>query len=315
MLTLPKRLRAYLLYDRRRLGRLSRVASRTLRDYAQAALGERDALLGVIACVQTFGSLAHVHPHLHVLLTDGAFRRDGTFVPLPPPDPAVLEELWRRAVLAWFVRQGGLEPDAAAGMLAWPHSGFGAYIGPRIEDREGLLQVARYSARAPVAESRLRYDAARAEVELVSDRNEGPYAGVHRFSALEFIARWVDHVPERYEVRVRYSGAYATRRRVWWRRRGVMLARTSGEPPGAAEREDAWPALRARRRRSAELLRLVFRVEVEVCARCGGAARIIGFVTEPAVAGRILSHLARRGIDARAGPWTGAGAGAAAAPG
>jgi hypothetical protein len=40
-------------------------------------------------------------------------------------------------------------------------------------------------------------------------------------------------------------------------------------------------------------------------------ARIIGFITEPAVAGRILAHLARRGVDARAGPW----AAAAAAPG
>jgi hypothetical protein len=29
------------------------------------------------------------------------------------------------------------------------------------------------------------------------------------------------------------------------------------------------------------LLRLVFKVEVEVCARCGGEARILGFVTEP----------------------------------
>jgi hypothetical protein len=25
---------------------------------------------------------------------------------------------------------------------------------------------------------------------------------VHRMPALEFLARWVDHVPERYEVRV-----------------------------------------------------------------------------------------------------------------
>ena len=174
-----------------------------------------------------------------------------------------------------------------------------------------MLRVARSSARAPVAESRLRYDAERAEVELVSDRNDGPYAGVHRFSALEFIARWVDHVPERYEVRVRYCGAYATRRRVWWQRRGVTLARTSGEPPGVVEREDPWPALRARRRRWAELLRMLFRVDVELCPRCGGAARIIGFVTQPAVAARILAHLARRGVDARAGPW----AGAAAAPG
>src|SRR5436309_13306602 len=54
--------------------------------------------------------------------------------------------------------------------------------------------------RAPVAESRLRYDADRAGVELVADRTDGPYAGVHRMTALEFLARWVDRVPECYEV-------------------------------------------------------------------------------------------------------------------
>ena len=102
------------------------------------------------------------------------------------------------------------------------------YLGPRIEEREGVLRVARYSARAPVAEGRLRYDAERAEVELVADRLDGPYAGVHRMTALEFLARWVDHVPERDEVRVRYAGAYATRRRVWWRRRGGRMAASSG---------------------------------------------------------------------------------------
>lgn len=41
VLTLPKRLRAYLICDRRRLGLLSRIATRMLRAYAQAALGER----------------------------------------------------------------------------------------------------------------------------------------------------------------------------------------------------------------------------------------------------------------------------------
>jgi len=113
-------------------------------------------------------------------------------------------------------------------------------------------------------------------------------------------------VPERYEVRVRYAGAYATRRRVGWRRRGIELARASGAPPDAVEREESWPALKARRRRWAELLRLVFKLDVEVCARCGGEARMIGFVMEPQVIRRILAHLERRGVDARAGPWAGA---------
>ena len=208
-------------------------------------------------------------------------------------------------MLAAFVRQGWLEEDAAAGMLAWPHSGFGAYLGPRIEDGAALLRVARYCARAPVAESRLRYDAARAEVELVADRTEGPYAGVHRMAALEFVARWVDHVPEHYEVRVRYAGAYATRRRVWWQRRGVELVASAPVVTSPSEPAGDWPALKARRRRWAELLLLVFRVEVGVCPRCGSAARIVAFITEPAVVRRILAHLERRGVEARAGPWAG----------
>ncbi len=149
--------------------------------------------------------------------------------------------------------------------------------------------MARYSARAPVAESRLRYDADHAEVELVSDRNDGPYAGIHRFSALEFIARWVDHVPDRYETRVRYYGAYATRRRVWWQRRGISLASAPAAEVVPSEPVAGWPALRARRRRSAELLRLVYKVEIEVCPR-GGAMKVLGFVTEQAVVRRILER-------------------------
>ena len=159
-------------------------------------------------------------------------------------------------------------------------------------DREGLLRVARYSARAPIAESRLRYDAERAEVELVSDRSDGPYAGTHRLSALEFLARWVDHVPDRYETRVRYYGAYATRRRVWWQRRGISLASRPALPAPPSEPAADWPALRARKRRWAELLRLVFEVEIEVCPSCGGVMRVLGFVTEPAGAfGLGLGHV------------------------
>ncbi len=140
------------------------------------------------------------------------------------------------------------------------------------------------------------------------DRTSEPYAGVHRMTALEFLARWVDHVPERYEVRVRCAGANATRRRVWWRQRGIVLARACGAPPEVEEPEASWRALRARRRRWAELSRKVFRVDVEVCARCGSEARIIGFVTEPAAIRRTLAHLERRGVDSRAGPWVGASA-------
>jgi hypothetical protein len=49
VLTLPKRLRAYFLYHRRRLGGLSRLAYRTLGDYFGAALGTRAAAPGALS--------------------------------------------------------------------------------------------------------------------------------------------------------------------------------------------------------------------------------------------------------------------------
>jgi hypothetical protein len=88
----------------------------------------------------------------------------------------------------------------------------------------------------------------------------------------------------------------------------VTLVEAPEAEPGASEPAADWPALRERRRRWAELLRRVFRVEVEVCPRCGGETRIVGFVTEPATVRRILAHFERRTVDARAGPWVGAAA-------
>ncbi len=109
-----------------------------------------------------------------------------------------------------------------------------------------------------------------------------------------------DHIPAKGEVRVRTYGAYASRRRGWWRRRGVVLAGTRPEDAHDTEREAGpWPALQARRRRWAELLRMVFKLEVEVCPRCGGEVSIVGFVTEHAVITRILAHLERRGEAGR----------------
>jgi len=58
---------------------------------------------------QTHGSLANWHPHLHLVVTDGGFRPDGTFVRWPgwpAYDSAALSEAFRRAVLRLFVRRG-----------------------------------------------------------------------------------------------------------------------------------------------------------------------------------------------------------------
>ena len=45
--------------------------------------GRDDVVPGMVAAIQTFGELLHWHPHVHVLLTCGAFTPEGEFLQLP----------------------------------------------------------------------------------------------------------------------------------------------------------------------------------------------------------------------------------------
>jgi hypothetical protein len=83
VLTIPKRRRAYCRYRRRLLGEIARVAARTLTAAIRTLIGERDLAVGIVACLQTHGSRAHWHLPLHLLVTDGGFRPDGTCVTWP----------------------------------------------------------------------------------------------------------------------------------------------------------------------------------------------------------------------------------------
>jgi hypothetical protein len=59
-----------------------------------------------------------------MIVTDGGFRPDGTFIHWPTHDPERLAEAFRCAVLRLLVRWELFEPDQAEAMLEWPHSGF-----------------------------------------------------------------------------------------------------------------------------------------------------------------------------------------------
>ena len=275
VLTIPKRLRAYCLYRRRLLGEIARVAARTVTAAIRTLTGERDLAVGIVACLQkTHGSRANWHPHLHLLVTDGGFRPNGTFVSWPAHDTTRLTEAFRRAVL-------------------WPHSGFHVHtaVGVPEDDRAFATRLARYCARNPVALERLTYDRAATAVTYRSDKSEGPTAGTETVDPLEFLARVLVHIPEKGHVTTRYYGWYANRPRGM---RGK--AESAAVPPAIVPAPRLAPTEASRR--WAALLQQIFEVDPLACPACHGAMRIVAFITQTSVIDQILTHLRTRAAHA-----------------
>ncbi len=244
--------------------------------------------MGIVACLQTHGSRANWHPHLHLLVTDGGFRPDGTFVSWPAHDTARLTEAFRRAVLRLFVRRELFDDDQAAGMLAWPHSGFHVHTAVWIpeDDRAFAKRLARYCARNPVALERLTYDRAARQVTYRSDTSEGPTAGTETADPLEFLARVLTHIPDKGQVTTRYYGWYANRPR-GMRRRAKPAPADAPVPIVTTPRLAPTDASR----RWAALLQQIFEVDPLAFPQCAGLMRIVAFITQSAVIDQILTHL------------------------
>ena len=143
--------------------------------------------MGIAASIQTHGSLLNWQPHIHALVTDGGFRPDGTFVPMPVHAIEVLAEAFRRAVLALFVERELFEPEVAEGMLGWLHSGFSVNDAVWLDqdDRPAHERLARYCARNPVSLDRLEYDPEAGEDGEVTYTSDNAHSPAVRHAAVE----------------------------------------------------------------------------------------------------------------------------------
>ncbi len=151
VLTIPKRLRAYCLYRRRLLGEIARVAARTVTAAIRTLTGERDLAVGIVACLQTHGSHANWHPHLHLLVTDGGVRPDGTFgvcgAPIGAPDWAPLASAPHEHRRAHGAHGARARRHAAARHPSLARSAIARYA-RRIDDPPRLKLLSRRATRA-----------------------------------------------------------------------------------------------------------------------------------------------------------------------
>ncbi len=323
--TIPKRLRPFFRFHRDLLRRLPALAWQTVREVYQALLGPEANPGGIIA-IQTFGSLIHFHPHLHGLITDGAFTREGHFVPVPlnlTHEPFL--RLWEQKVFGLLLEEGLIQPALVQQMLSWRHSGFHVDRSVLLArgDRKGIEQLGQYMARCPFSLSRLVRITAEGKVVYKADREHCQkypeparadlYAGAERnyqiFEPLDFLAELTQHIPNKGEHLIRYYGCYSNKSR------GAARKQDAAEPATSLAGDELVRALpiastaeRQARRRWAMLIQRVYQVDPLSCPKCGGRMTVIAFVEarQDKVIRKILEHCGlwhpRREAPARAPP-------------
>jgi hypothetical protein len=296
--TIPRAIRGLFARDRRLLSLLSQTAYDSILRVFRSALEEKSARPGVVASIQTFGDLLAFHPHLHLLVTEGAFLPDGTFLPLPFVSPTPVEEVFRRLLLHRLHRMERLSDRFLHSLLEWRHSGFHLHNAVRVkpDDPEGAEALARYITRAPLSLQKLSLDPATGEVLYHSKFNPRLGRDFERLDPLEFLARITSHIPDPKTHLVRYYGAYSNRGRV------ARAATSSSSPlPARVPKPPSETQLRSRAS-WARLLRKVFELDPLLCVRCGSTMRILAFLTDPHVIDEILAHLSKRSSSSARAP-------------
>jgi len=291
--TVPKALRGLFQRERRLLGLLPRCAYEAVRRAFAAYLEDRRAIPGFVASIQTFGSYAaNFHPHVHALVTEGAFSRTGEWQPVGSVNEGVLEELFRRLVLRELHREERLSEEFRDTLLGWVHSGFSVHAGPRIYPEDGghFEHLARYVVRVPMPSKDVRLTA-EGQVQVITPRHPRTGRSELLLDPLEWIHQVVQQIPAPRQHLVRYYGAYANRVRRRLRRAGE-----TGDPwaPRGPAAEAELPSGRPRPS-WARLLHKIFEVDPLLCPQCGTEMKVISVIVEPEVIDKILAHIRETG--------------------
>ena len=159
----------------------------------------------------------------------------------------------------------------------------------RADERKKLERLCRYISRPAVSEKRLSLTPnGNVRYQLKTPYRDGTTHVI--FGSLDFIARLAALVPKPRVNLTRFHGVFAPnskhRAQVTPAKRGK---RNKRHPNRGREERTA-----AERRASmswAQRLKRVFNIDIETCAACGGAVKVIACIEDPVVIKKILDHL------------------------
>ena len=216
-------LRPYFRFHRGLLKQLCRIAHQCVSDFLRDAFCDadgvgnaaHDGVPAIVMAIHTFGEYLDFHPHLHALVADGLFDREGKFHVMRAGEltgeltqeqrgttdaffagnHAALEQLFRARVIALLVEAGLLPLDRARMLRGWVHSGFQVHQSRRIAPNEcqDMQRLAQYIVRNPFSIAKMQVNRSGDSILYRSGMNAKIKRNFQVFSACDFIAPNIHH--------------------------------------------------------------------------------------------------------------------------
>jgi hypothetical protein len=294
VISFPQRIRHYLLEYGILQDVLNLVVDEIRKTIIACSPDAPNAQIGAVSFIQKFGSTLNVHPHFHLVVSDGAFYQENGGLRLSEAflsqdDILATQRGIQERVLHFFEKRGWFTRDAVEKMLLYENSGFSLDASVRIDpwDRQGLERLIRYCARPPFASENLRWNGKWLVYRLSKPNYKGQVSV--QLDPLEFLGKIAAFIPLPHRHRHHYHGVFAPNAPL---RKAV--AASAQRSPELKVPLHVHRGIEKTKRVSldwAALIARIYEVNPLICTSCGGKIKIIGFVVHAAEIHRILRGL------------------------
>lgn len=223
----PKAFRRGFIFNRPALNVLSRLTFESIKEFYQATL-KSNGIPGGIITIQTHGNMLNLHPHTHVIVSDGLFCDDGTFHAMPPIDARArtcLQRIFEKKITKFCLKERMIREETVMIMQQWSYSGFSVYTESRMdlsfldesllsgqevgfasEEQQKIAQMLRYVSKPFFSREKIVLQENADRILYRGDWHHGIKRNFEYFSYTDFIAAVTAHVPNHRQKYINYLG-------------------------------------------------------------------------------------------------------------
>jgi len=209
--SLPADLRSFIKENRMLQKIISDATCRTIKNVF-SDIKRMNLTPGVIGVIHPFGKDIEFKPHVHCIVTEGGFSKDGKFISIGQYIPYnKFHKTWQYEVLTALKKY--IPTEIIDSLFKKYPNGFCAYVKPeRIYSSKRLIEyIGRYVRHPAIANSRI-IDYNGLGVTFYYEDHSGN-KNFKTMSVFDFILAIIQHIPDKHFRLIRYYGAYARKKK------------------------------------------------------------------------------------------------------